>query len=257
MYLRYKDLKRNDLLTLCKCFNIKGVSSQCKEHILMKLNNSIAALKIQRFYRNIHMKYKYINFTDPITLDPIRMIHNNYVFIKLKNMNVARYDPVSLYKYLMISGKFVDPLTKVPLSLQTLHYIDKTMHNDRNRKNRKLVELYNEQSDYDENILLCMGLDRQMGNIISYIIQILESTNIIPEAYNAAYNVHSHDFKYLFDSLYSIDCQYARNAVKDIFDMYVHSCECSNDCADKSSSQNVLSKHMLYKFYYRLLNMCI
>lgn len=180
------------------------------------------------------------------------MTHKKYVFIQMKGHCISRYEPVHLYAYLVMSRKFVDPLTKEPLTLATLNTIDKLVCKKSTKKTQLLTRLHTEKSDYDDTLLLCMGLDRQMGNIITHILNVLDYPTIHDDVYNNAYNVHSYDFKYLFESLYSIDSEYAQNAVRDIFDTYSNAY-----CPVKQlNCSSVFNRFDLYKYYYRLLKMC-
>ncbi len=109
-----------DLKNVCKILHIKNISKNKKCDILKNINEKLACLKIQRWYRKIKIGEERC----AISLDPIQ--YPCYAF-KTGIGKLHYYNLGTLKKYIIESGNFSDPLSRVhftELNLKTMDDMD-------------------------------------------------------------------------------------------------------------------------------------
>lgn len=200
-------LRRNSLIKVCKMLKIRNTYRMRKDHMLYNISRVQAAIYIQRHIRKHMFGYCYVNDIDPISLEPINMKQKEYIFIK-NGKHVIRHDPIELAKYIAYHNVYEEPLTRMTLSDDVINKL-----NTLNKK--KGIRIY-PRHEKNDALLLCMGLERQMGQIMMSLTKIMESSiEVNKHEMQRAYSIYSVEFEELFYSLYNIDCEYALHTLMD------------------------------------------
>jgi hypothetical protein len=114
---------KKQLLQLCRLYKWNHYSNLNKADLLEFVQHKLhtytsAAVKIQRYFRTFISrlrKYTLINNDDFITLEPLTppcIFHLR----NIKTGHIYQFNPKSLLVYILKSGKFVNPFTRLPIS---------------------------------------------------------------------------------------------------------------------------------------------
>jgi len=120
----FKELDNYNLDKLkkkAKTMRLKRYSSMRKKILLNTIKEELASKKIQKYFR---IKKGINQDKCPISLQPIK--YPCWVF-KVSNNKFVYYNLKPLVEYLLSSGNFRDPMTRVPFSNENLNSIDKTV----------------------------------------------------------------------------------------------------------------------------------
>lgn len=151
------------LSNMCKRREIKGVSKYKKENLISKLNYFNSVVKIQKWYRKRLIKDQQC----PISLDII--IYPCYPYCPSKGIFIY-YNLDSLKSFLISSGDFRDPKTRLPYTKKHLIDIDKDVY-----KASKNVNFYKRKKERDNEILF---LERYMDELTQEMIDLVETPDI-------------------------------------------------------------------------------
>ena len=158
------------LKRLCKIKLIPNYSKMKKNELFEECNKLLATLKIQKCFR----KYFYRNAVDSITLDSVKFPCFIY---RVKCGKIFFYDYSSIIKYIMKSGKVIDPNTRNEYTDSELLRLDteaKKHFPDKNFKSTlkiKKNESYARRIRNRENDILSfqLRLDEIKGVILTVI----------------------------------------------------------------------------------------
>jgi len=140
------------------------VSSSAKGSLL-------GSIKVQN--RNKEKKES-TTFVDPITLQPFKT-RNAFVF-KRENGTEVKFDPIALAKYILSSGDFTDPLTRIRFKAKDLKRLD-TVVSKCEGKVESVYKAFQNKSHYDDlrtNRDAVVGLERCIGELVAEMLDILE-----------------------------------------------------------------------------------
>lgn len=171
-----------------KSFTIKKLKEMCKNKRLTnysKLNKSelinffkkyYAGLCIVNFISKKKKNAKYINFEDPITMENIVY---PYIYLEIQKSKIVRYNIPDIYNYIKTTGNFKDPYTGILFSDKHILSIDQQLSfyniNHISVYNLKYTPKYVQYfKDIKEKETQLLGLDRQIGEIISEIQEYAE-----------------------------------------------------------------------------------
>lgn len=131
-----KDILYSNTITtlkkICKFLHIKNYSSLKKEELILTINKYHSVLKIQKWIRKIFCK----NEPCPISCEKIK-----YPCYPFKSGNVLiYYNLESLRSYLINTGDFRDPNTRIKYTDQQLLQMDEIYKNSKNKESEKESE---------------------------------------------------------------------------------------------------------------------
>ena len=121
IFKELNNYKLDELKKKAKCMRLKRYSNMRKKVLLDTIKKELACKKIQKVFR---IKKGINQDKCPISLKPIN--YPCWVFKVNKNKFVY-YNLKPLVEYLLSSGNFRDPMTRVPFSKENLLSIDKTV----------------------------------------------------------------------------------------------------------------------------------
>ena len=109
-------IKVTDLKKICKSLNIKKYSKMPRETLTENIDKFLSVLKIQRWTRKILSEHQ----NCPISLEKIF-----YPCFAFKANNILIYYKLdTLKKYLIESGNFIDPISRLPYTDKHLIEMD-------------------------------------------------------------------------------------------------------------------------------------
>jgi len=200
------------LKNICKTlFHLKCVSKMKKNELFNECNKVLAAKSIQKNFR----KYFYKNAIDSITLENVTFPCFIY---RVKTGKIFFYDYSSIIKYIMKSGKVIDPNTRneytdielIRLDIEAkLHFPDK---NFKSTLKIKKNENYARRIRNRENDILSfqMRLEEIKTSVITIIDDDIQSWNLVEafvidnveyRNFNSYINSIIHELKILFLNL--------------------------------------------------------
>jgi hypothetical protein len=206
-----------DLKKVCKILHIKNISTEKKNTIFNLVNEKISCMKIQRWIRKIYQKGERC----PISLESIT--YPCYAF-KIKTSIFTYYNIDVLKKYLIESGNFIDPISRIPYTERNLNDIDTIDKYHRSYKNyddnfisvlkySKNTNYYKRKHDTEHEILTFERiLDMLCQDIINFLIDNSSQNNILQSADNISYTlnvIYLHNYKINFERLLSKDRNHA------------------------------------------------
>jgi hypothetical protein len=202
MFLKsdYKSLSLRVLKRLCKLKGISKCSGLKKSELFDEYNKRLGVIKIQKSFRN----HFYKNAVDSITLDSVS--YPCFIY-RVKCGKIFFYDYSSIIKYIMKSGKVIDPNTRneyTDTELQRLDTEAKMHFPDKNFKSTlkiKKNESYARRIRNRENDILTFQM--RLDEIKQLILTIIED-NILSWNLNEPMvieNIEYPDFNAYINSL--------------------------------------------------------
>ncbi len=185
------DILLSDLKIICKIVGIKNYSREKKQTIVNLISEKINCLKIQRWYRSLKRC--------PISLDVIS--HPCFVF-KPNNSSLIHYNLYALKDYLIDSGDFRDPASRIEYTdnnLQEMDRIDKEYRSVKKIETpyRSVVKYSKDKKYYrkkeemkNEVIIIERILDYCIIDIINYLIGNYDPDNDMYSTSNTLFVLH-------------------------------------------------------------------
>ena len=201
-------------------------------------------IRIQRWWRRLHQKF--VNDTDFFTLDKIHV--PPFVLVEEQN-HVFQFHPLSLTRYFLKEGNFINPYNRRPLDVIELKRLDKYVK----IYNPNLLSLYEEHKRINllrrrerEHLQTCQLLHEESIKLLTNVLRLVKNK---PHSYRKnLYQIQSIYFPEYFQTfrqLYLLDYSMACDSISYIIYKFEESWE------DVSISKTRESCHIIE--YVRLM----
>jgi len=157
---------------------------------------------------------------DPITLEPIPSKFK-FVFDRPNGSQVA-FNAISLSDYMLASGDFTDPLTRVPFQVDDLERLDSVARRVGGSERKSVLKASQESSKQysasrtDRDAVL--GLERYLGEQVGEMLELVEAVNNeeieLDAAESMLLSAYLPTFQQNFEILANTDKCYARQCLE-------------------------------------------
>lgn len=213
MTIMNSNININDLKKICKINyvdNFTKINKNNKNEYVQKLSKSINVIKIQRWFRKLYIGKNKC----PISFDTIK--YPCYAF-KTKNGILTYYQLYTLKQYLIDTGNFSDPLTRINFEerqLNDIDIIDKYYRTFKKNNTQYLSLLsysknskhYEKKKKYQDEILL---KERILDLLCQDIIRLLVNQTNVYNIYNSIETIYLNNYRKNIMSLNSKDKDHA------------------------------------------------
>lgn len=148
-----------------------------------KIDNKVEEVDSYNFGNNDNVSRDIYAFIDPITLTPIEANEKQFIFLRPNGTKIC-YRASSLAKYLLYSGDFREPVSKLDFSNQDLLQLLDLISKEEGEKLKSLQKHKNSfmnEKSLHSNVVF--GLENCCGELVGRIPFILEESDSREEAY--------------------------------------------------------------------------